>query len=200
MEAYMKYAILILIGYLLGTIPCSYFVAKAMGNIDVRKHGSGNAGATNVLRTVGKKAALIALIGDVCKGIIPAIIGNIVLGMDGAVLCAIFAVIGHCYPVTLGFKGGKGVATAGGMIIGSNPLVALMLFVYMLAIIRVTKFVSLASITAAIIYPIVFWFLYDSLIIRLGSIFLGILIVYKHRANIHRLFTKEESKTTLFDK
>jgi glycerol-3-phosphate acyltransferase PlsY len=171
-----------------------------MGNIDVRKHGSGNAGATNVLRTVGKKAALFALIGDVLKGIVPAIIGNIVLGMDGAVLCAIFAVIGHCYPVTLGFKGGKGVATAGGMIIGTNPLVALVLFVYMFIIIRTTKFVSLASVTAAIIYPVIFWFLYDSMIVRIGSIFLGLLIVYKHRANIIRLASKTESKTTLFDK
>ncbi len=196
----MKYVILILVGYLIGTIPCSYLVGKFMGNIDIRKHGSGNAGATNVLRTVGKKAALFALIGDVLKGVVPAIIGNIILGMDGAVLCAIFAVIGHCYPVTLGFKGGKGVATAGGMIIGTNPLVALFLFTYMFIVIRVTKFVSLASITAAIIYPIIFWFLYDSTIVRVGSIFLGILIVYKHRANIKRLIQKEESKTTLFDK
>ena len=196
----MKYVILILVGYLIGTIPCSYLVGKFMGNIDIRKHGSGNAGATNVLRTVGKKAALFALIGDVLKGVVPAIIGNIILGMDGAVLCAIFAVIGHCYPVTLGFKGGKGVATAGGMIIGTNPIVALFLFTYMFIVIRVTKFVSLASITAAIIYPIIFWFLYDSTIVRVGSIFLGILIVYKHRANIKRLIQKEESKTTLFDK
>lgn len=196
----MKYVILILVGYLIGTIPCSYLVGKVMGNIDVRKHGSGNAGATNVLRIVGKKAALFALIGDVLKGVVPAIIGNIILGMDGAVLCAIFAVIGHCYPVTIGFKGGKGVATAGGMIIGTNPLVALFLFTYMFIVIRVTKFVSLASITAAIIYPIIFWFLYDSTIVRVGSIFLGLLIVYKHRANIKRLIKKEESKTTLFDK
>lgn len=196
----MKYVILILVGYLIGTIPCSYLVGKVMGNIDVRKHGSGNAGATNVLRIVGKKAALFALIGDVLKGVVPAIIGNIILGMDGAVLCAIFAVIGHCYPVTIGFKGGKGVATAGGMIIGTNPLVALFLFTYMFIVIRVTKFVSLASITAAIIYPIIFWFLYDSTIVRVGSIFLGLLIIYKHRANIKRLIKKEESKTTLFDK
>ena len=196
----MNYAILILVGYLIGTIPCSYFVGKVMGNIDVREHGSGNAGATNVLRTVGKKAALIALIGDVAKGIIPAILGQMVLGMDGAVLCAIFAVVGHCYPITLGFKGGKGVATAGGMIIGTNPLVALGLFTYMFILIKKTKYVSLASITAAIIYPIIFWILYDSTIVRLGSILLGLLIIFKHRANIKRLLTQSESKTTLFDK
>lgn len=196
----MNYAILIIIGYFFGTIPCSYLVGKAMGNIDVRDHGSGNAGATNVLRTVGKKAALFALIGDVLKGILPAIIGQIILGMDGAVLCAIFAVIGHCYPVTLKFKGGKGVATAGGMIIGTNPLVALGLFLYMLILVRKTKYVSLASVTAAAIYPIVFWIIYDSTIVRLGSIFLGLLVIFKHRANIKRLLTGTESKTTLFDK
>lgn len=196
----MLYAILILLGYFIGTIPCSYLVGRAMGNIDVREHGSGNAGATNVLRTVGKKAALFALIGDVLKGVIPAIIGRLVLGMDGAVLASIFAVIGHCYPVTLGFKGGKGVATAGGMIIGTNPIVALCILIYMFTLIRITKFVSLASITAAAIYPIVFWFLYDSPIVRFGSIFLGLLIIYKHRANIGRLVKGVESKTTLFDK
>ncbi|WP_240838629.1 glycerol-3-phosphate 1-O-acyltransferase PlsY [Acidaminobacter sp. JC074] len=196
----MNYILLIIVGYLIGTIPCSYLVGKMMGNIDVREHGSGNAGATNVLRTVGKKAALYALIGDVLKGVIPAIIGQMVLGMDGAVLCAIFAVIGHCYPITLGFKGGKGVATAGGMIIGTNPLVALGLFIYMFGVIKTTKYVSLASITAAIIYPITFWILYDSPIVRIGSIFLGALIVFKHRANIQRLLSGNESKTTLFDK
>lgn len=196
----MKYALLILLGYLIGTIPCSYLSAKAFGKIDVRQHGSGNAGATNVLRTVGKKAALLALIGDVLKGVIPAIIGQLVLGMDGAVICAVSAVIGHCYPIFLGFKGGKGVATAGGMIIGTNPLVAIGLLTYIFIVVKKTKYVSLASITGAIIYPIIFWFLYDSMIVRIGSIFLGLLLVYKHRSNIQRLMAGEESKTTLFDK
>lgn len=196
----MKYALLILLGYLIGTIPCSYLSAKAFGKIDVRQHGSGNAGATNVLRTVGKKAALLALIGDVLKGVIPAIIGQFVLGMDGAVICAVSAVIGHCYPIFLGFKGGKGVATAGGMIIGTNPLVAIGLLTYIFIVVKKTKYVSLASITGAIIYPIIFWFLYDSMIVRIGSIFLGLLLVYKHRSNIQRLMAGEESKTTLFDK
>lgn len=196
----MKYGLLIIIGYLIGTIPCSYLSGKAFANIDVRQHGSGNAGATNVLRTAGKKAALIALIGDVLKGVVPAIIGQLVLGMDGAVLCAISAVIGHCYPVTMGFKGGKGVATAGGMIIGTNPLLALGLFAYMLVFIKSTKYVSLASITASIIYATAFWFLYDSILVRIGSIFLSLLIIYKHRSNIKRLISGTESKTTLFDK
>lgn len=196
----MKFIILALIGYLIGTIPVSYLVAKSMGNIDVRKHGSGNAGATNVLRTVGKKAALIALIGDVFKGIIPALLGRYVFGIEGAIICSIFAVIGHCYPITLGFKGGKGVATAGGMIIGTNPLIALGLFIYMLAVVKSTKYVSLASVTAAIFYPIICLVLYNNAIVFGGSLFLALLVVYKHRANISRLIKGEESKTTLFDK
>lgn len=193
----MKYVILIIIGYILGNIPVSYIVGKSMGNIDVRQHGSGNAGATNVLRTVGKKAALYALIGDVLKGVISAIIGYLILGTEGAFLSAVFAVIGHCYPATLGFKGGKGVATAGGMIIGTNPLIALGLLLYMLIVVKATKYVSLASVTAAAMYPVICYFVYGTLPVMIASIFLAVLIIFKHRANISRLINKEESKTTL---
>lgn len=196
----MTYILLGFMGYLMGNIPCSYLIGKFYGNIDVRKHGSGNAGATNVLRTVGKKAAFLALVGDVLKGIIPALIGHQLMGIEGAMTASIFAVIGHCYPIFLGFKGGKGVATAGGMIIGTNPLIALALFIYMVAIIYKTKFVSLASITAAMIYPLVCFFYYDNTRVSLASGFLALLLVFKHRANIKRLFRGQESKTSLFDK
>lgn len=196
----MNYILLIVLGYIIGNMPCSYLVAKLYGNIDVRNHGSGNAGATNVLRTVGKKAALFALLGDVLKGIIPALIGRYFLGIEGAMIASIWAVIGHCYPITLGFKGGKGVATAGGMIIGTNPLIALGLFIYMVLVVLKTKYVSLASITAALFYPIICFLVYDSLFVTLASTFLGLLLIYKHRANISRLLKGVESKTTLFDK
>ena len=196
----MNYILLIVLGYIIGNIPCSYLVAKLYGNIDVRNHGSGNAGATNVLRTVGKKAALFALLGDVLKGIIPALIGRYFLGIEGAMIASIWAVIGHCYPITLGFKGGKGVATAGGMIIGTNPLIALGLFIYMLLVVIKTKYVSLASITAALFYPIICFLVYDSLFVTLASSFLALLLIYKHRANISRLLQGVESKTSLFDK
>ena len=196
----MNYILLMILGYFIGTIPCSYLVAKLYGNIDVRNHGSGNAGATNVLRTVGKKAALFALLGDVIKGILPALIGRYFLGIEGAMIASIWAVIGHCYPITLGFKGGKGVATAGGMIIGTNPLIALGLFIYMVLVVLKTKYVSLASITAALFYPIICFLVYDSLFVTLASSFLGLLLIYKHRANISRLLKGVESKTTLFDK
>ena len=196
----MNYILLIVLGYIIGNIPCSYLVAKLYGNIDVRNHGSGNAGATNVLRTVGKKAALFALLGDVLKGIIPALIGRYFLGIEGAMIASIWAVIGHCYPITLGFKGGKGVATAGGMIIGTNPLIALGLFIYMLLVVIKTKYVSLASITAALFYPIICFLVYDSIFVTLASSFLALLLIYKHRANISRLLQGVESKTSLFDK
>lgn len=196
----MKYIILILLGYFIGTIPCSYLVGKFMGNIDVRNHGSGNAGATNVLRTVGKKAAMIALIGDILKGVVPAIIGRYVLGAEGAFIAGAMAVLGHCYPVTLGFKGGKGVATAGGMVFGTNPLIASVMLVYMILVVKVTKYVSLASITAALFYPVICYFVYDEPIIRIISLLLGLFVTYKHKANIKRLLGGVESKTTLFDK
>lgn len=196
----MKYIILALVGYFIGTIPCSYMVGKFYGKIDVRQHGSGNAGATNVLRTVGKKAALVALLGDVLKGVLPALIGRYFLGIEGAMLASLFAVIGHCYPVTLRFKGGKGVATAGGLIIGTNPLIAFILFIYMLILVYTKKYVSLASITAAIFYPFICYFVYDSLSITLLTSILAFLIVFKHRGNIKRLIEGSESKTTLFDK
>jgi len=195
----MTYFLLGLMGYLIGNIPCSYVVGRLYGNIDVRKHGSGNAGATNVLRTVGKKAAFLALFGDILKGLIPALMGRH-FGIEGAMIASICAVMGHCYPVFMGFKGGKGVATAGGMIIGTNPLIALGLFIYMVLVIFVTKFVSLASVTAAIIYPIVCFLIYDNLFVSLASSLLGLLLIYKHRSNIGRLIKGVESKTSLFDK
>lgn len=195
---YMNYFLLILMGYAIGNIPCSYIVGKLMGNIDVRQHGSGNAGATNVLRTVGKKAALLALIGDILKGVIPAIIGYLILGTSGAYIAAVFAVIGHCYPIVLGFKGGKGVATSGGMIFGTNPLIAIALLLYMLIVVKSTKYVSLASITGAFFYPFIIFFLYGTGVELGASVFLAILVIYKHRANIQRLVNKEENKTTLF--
>lgn len=196
----MKFVLLILLGYGIGCIPWSYFIGKKFGNLDVRQHGSGNAGATNVLRTVGKKAALFAVLGDISKGLISAIIGHLLIGAEGAFLGSTFAVIGHCYPVTAKFKGGKGVATAGGMIFGTNPVVGFALLIYMILTVKITKYVSLASVTSAVIYPILTWFTYDSWIIRGCSLFLGLFVIYKHKANIKRLLSKEESKTTLFDK
>lgn len=195
----MNYIILVVIGYLFGIIPVSYIVGKRMGNLDVRKHGSGNAGATNILRTVGKKAALIALIGDIVKGIIPAIIGGLILGTFGAMICSSAAVIGHCYPVTLGFKGGKGVATVGGMVIGTNPLIALILIIYMVTIVKTTKFVSLASITASALYPVICHFVYHDPKLTVTATFIGIFIIFKHKANLGRLLHGSESKTTLFN-
>ncbi len=193
----MNYLILAIVGYMFGCVPCSYLVAKSMGNIDVRQHGSGNAGATNVLRTVGKKAALFALLGDIAKGLIPAIIGRLLFGVEGAMVCAMFAVIAHCYPITLGFKGGKGVATAGGMIFGVNPLIAVCLLIYILGIVRITKYVSLASVTAAIIYPLIVLVIYGTPITIGISSLLALLVIFKHHANISRLIKGTESKTNI---
>lgn len=194
----MNYLILIIIGYLLGNISFAFIIGKTMGNIDVREHGSKNAGATNVLRTVGKKAALYALLGDIAKGIIPALIGRYFFGLEGAFIASTAAVIGHCYPVFLKFKGGKGVATAGGMILGINPLLGLSILGYVFVVVKFTKYVSLASITAAIMYPLINYFIYHNNTVTILSTVIAVIIVYKHRENIKRLINKEESKTDLF--
>ena len=114
-------------------------------------------------------------------------------------ICSFSAVIGHCYPITLGFKGGKGVSTAGGMVIGINPLIALILIIYMFIVVKTTKFVSLASITASIIYPIIVNFVYHDIKLTITAIIIGIFIVFKHKANLSRLLHGNESKTTLFN-
>ncbi len=188
-----SYLIFILLGYFIGSLPFSYLTGKYLGNIDIREYGSGNTGATNVLRTLGKKAGLLAFIGDFLKGLIIALIAK-GYGINIAVLASGFAVVGHCYPIWLKFKGGKGVATAGGTIFGLYPIVGVILLVVIIAIIYIFRIVSLASITVAILFPIL------SLILRLPnsfliySIIIGLFVVYKHKSNIKRLLSGQEKK------
>lgn len=189
-----KYFILVICGYLLGSIPFAYIVGKLYGNIDIRNHGSGNAGATNAFRVLGAKGGLYAFIGDFLKGVIAVLIGKYVLGIDGGLLTGLFAVIGHCYPIFLKFKGGKGVATSAGIIITVNPLIGLVLMVIQFAIIFSTRIVSLASISVAILFPIVSYFFNMNNNFILLSIFLAIFVIYRHRANIKRLLNGTESK------
>jgi len=182
------------IGYFLGSIPFSFIVSKYLGKIDIRHHGSGNSGATNVFRTLGKKAGLLAFLGDFIKGMLAALIGLKFFDTNGALICAGLAIIGHCYPIWLKFKGGKGVATSAGMIIALTPLVGLILVVYQLTVIYKSRLMSLASITAAALYPI--------LVVAFGyqveyiaySTFIGLFVIYRHRANLKRLLNGTEAK------
>lgn len=194
----MNYIILIALGYLIGSIPCSYIVSRMYGHIDIREHGSGNSGATNVFRTLGKKAGIYAFIGDFLKGILAAVIGRYIMGTEGALLCSTLAVLGHCYPFTIGFKGGKGVATTVGMIFGVNPLIAIILIGIQILVVALTKYMSLASIISASMFPVVVYFMGKPRYYLYYSIFLGIFVIYRHRVNLVRLLNGTEKK--LFSK
>ena len=154
------YLIIIIIAYLLGNISTSYIVAKRLAGVDIRTQGSGNAGSTNVLRTLGKKAGALTFVGDVLKGLIAVLIARLIaygVHMDQSI-CAYIAVVavvlGHNYPAFLGFKGGKGVATSLGSMLGMNPLVALMCLGFFIIIVAITKYVSLGSILGIGLSPI----------------------------------------------
>ncbi len=191
-----KIILLVCIGYLLGSIPFSFIVSKWMGKIDIREYGSGNTGATNVIRTLGKKAGAIAFIGDFSKGLAAALIGHTAFGQEGAVICGAFAVIGHCYPFTLGFKGGKGVAATAGMIFGTNPVLAVILVVFQFTVIRLSGYMSMGSILSAAAFPIFSYLMGASTQFVLWAAFLGAFVIYRHRSNLSRLIKGEESKFT----
>lgn len=187
---------LIVIGYALGNIPFSYIVGKKMGHVDIRQHGSGNTGATNVYRVLGIKAGLWAFIGDFVKGLLATLIGRALMGAEGAALCGAMAMLGHCYPAAMGFKGGKGVATSGGLVFGLNPLIGILLMAIQLGIMKATRYVSLASVITAGLFPIMTLLFNMSLPVILWSLFVGLLIIFRHRSNIERLIKGEESKIT----
>lgn len=183
-----------IIGYLIGSVPFSFIVSKYLGKIDIREHGSGNSGATNVFRTLGKKAGFLAFLGDFIKGMIAATIGLYYFNTSGALICAGMAIIGHCYPVWLKFKGGKGVATSAGMIMVLTPFVGITLIVAQFLIIFKTRYMSLASISVAAVYPLaVFLFGYPIEYVGYAT-FIGLFLIYRHRSNLMRLIRNEESK------
>lgn len=193
----MNYLILIIIGYLLGSIPFSFLVPRWLGKIDIRKHGSGNTGTTNVVRTLGLKIGVIAFIGDFLKGALSATIGYLVLGLNGAWLCGGIAVLGHCYSPWLNFKGGKGIATSAGVLAILMPFHLIFLLAIQFMIIFSTKYMSLASITSGLLFPIVTIITKQPQISQIASIGFGIFVVYKHKDNIKRLIKGQENKLSI---
>ncbi len=185
---------IIVMAYLIGSIPFSYIIPKILGAIDIREHGSGNTGTTNVIRTLGLKVGILAFIGDFFKGIIPSLIGLHLMGLTGGILGAAFAVIGHCYSVWLGFKGGKGIATSAGVLLILFPKVLLVLLFVQFGIIFLTRYMSLASLTSAILLPLLTWLMGYPLPLVGFGLGLGLFVIYKHRANINRLVHGEENK------
>lgn len=193
----MANIICVLIAYLLGSVQTSVLLSKFFKFPDPRTQGSGNAGATNVLRTAGKNPALLTLIGDILKGVLAVVIARVfhVHGFFLA-LSATAAVIGHIFPCFFQFRGGKGVATAIGGILMLSPLVAILLAVFWLVIVFTTRYISLASLVATAIAPI-FILIFSSTAYFLPVLIMAGLIIWKHKDNIQRLRTNTESKVNL---
>ncbi len=194
----------VVLPYLLGSVSFGVVISKLLLKEDVRKHGSGNAGTTNTFRTYGAKIAGLVLLGDLLKGTLGAFLGTLLLpGIEGVYVGAIAVIFGHLFPVYFGFKGGKGVATAAGALIVINPIVLLFLLIPFCIILISTKYMSIASLTAAIGYPIVTYIVsiftpsdnqVDATVAIILSVFIGALIVFMHRANIKRLVQGKENK------
>lgn len=207
----VEWIIMAIIAYCIGSVNFSVIISKKMAGFDVREKGSGNAGSTNVLRTVGKKAAILTLVCDILKGVIAIaisiIIGNMVEGANKELLlqiAGIAVVIGHTFPIFFGFKGGKGVATSLGILLMSNWKIGLICLVFALVLMLLTRMVSLGSCAAAILFPVLTLFINDSYTILtegkkgstylMYSIILAVIVLYNHRSNIKRLLNGTENK------
>jgi glycerol-3-phosphate acyltransferase PlsY len=180
-------AVMVILAYLLGSIPFSFVVSRWLGRVDIRFQGSGNIGATNVLRSAGLGYALLAVVGDIVKGMLAAWLGLLVGGVVLGAWCAAAAVIGHCWPVYLQFRGGKGVATSAGVLLVLTPRVFLALLVIFVATVAIFRIVSVGSLVAAIVNPVVIAVIYQSWpLIVMGAI-LSLIVIYRHHSNIDRL-------------
>lgn len=186
----------ILASYLLGAVPFGLLISRIFSNVDVRTVGSGNIGATNVLRAAGKKAAALTLFADCLKGLLPVLIVRLLLQDDSATaLCAAAAVLGHSYPVYLRFKGGKGVATSYGVVLAIAPLTGLVCLVAWLVATALWRYSSLAALLSFALYPLqTFLRAPVSRPLELLSLFIFGMIYYRHRDNIKRLIAGMEPK------
>ena len=203
-----SYIIVAIIAYAIGSINFSVIISKKMAGFDVREKGSGNAGTTNMLRSVGKQAAAITLLCDILKGVISILIallaGNIVKNVDRAVLvqiAGILVVVGHTFPIFFEFKGGKGVATSLGVIMMINWQIGLICLVFALVIMAFSKMVSMGSVGAAILFPILTLFINTNFIVQesgmkyfVFSVILAAMVIFNHRANIKRIANGTENK------
>ena len=192
------YIIVTLVAYLLGSISFSVIISKKMAGFDVREKGSGNAGATNMLRSVGKKGAIFTLIGDCLKGVVAIlfaiIVGKIAKNTDKALLvqlAGIAVVLGHTFPIFFGFKGGKGV---------TKWQIGLICLVFALVLMALSKMVSLGSVGAAILFPVLVLFIHTNFTVSEGSsyliysIILAVIVAFNHRSNIKRILNGTENK------
>ncbi len=184
-----------LLSYLIGSIPFGYIICKIFKNIDIRKFGSGNIGATNVYRVCGFKFGLPVLILDILKGFMPVYIGKLLQFSNPLILVGgLLSILGHSFSIFLKGKGGKGVSTSFGVVIGLLPLPALISFIIWLIVVLSTGYVSLGSITGALFLAISTIIFTKSIFLFYVSVFIFIFIIFTHRENIKRLINKKENK------
>jgi glycerol-3-phosphate acyltransferase PlsY len=193
----MPHLLALLASYLLGAIPTSFLAGKLFRGIDLRQHGSGNLGATNLYRTLGARFAIPVGLFDMAKGAIPVMLIAPMASTSKyfAMLCGIMAVVGHVFSVFVRFRGGKGVATASGVMLGLTPWAVLVSLAVWLIVVRVSGYVSLGSMAGAIVLPIAAWLLQplqrDIIWIQ---ILVALAIIWLHRANIRRLLAGTENR------
>lgn len=200
----VKIILILVIGYLLGSLNTSIIVGKFYGT-DIRKHGSGNAGMTNTLRTLGKTAAVLVIVGDVLKGVLAYIIGNLIvytvttssslsfIGIGG-MLGGIAAIAGHNWPIYFGFKGGKGILTSFSVVMMMDWKLGLILFGIFLVIVALTRYVSLGSIIACLAFPIGAYIKGNGIVFVVFAAVLAVLAISRHNENIKRLLSGTERK------
>jgi glycerol-3-phosphate acyltransferase PlsY len=195
----MENLIVAVVAYLIGSVSFAVVVSAAMGLADPRSYGSGNPGATNVLRTGNKKAAILTLIGDALKGWVAVWVVDHFgarYGLDetSVAIAAIAVFLGHLYPVFFRFKGGKGVATAAGVLLAINPILGIATLLTWLIVAFFTRYSSLAAICAAIFAPLFDGFLFGANVVALAVVAMSALLIWRHRGNIAKLVAGKESR------
>lgn len=207
----MVYVIIAIMAYAIGSINFSIIISKKMAGFDVREKGSGNAGTTNMLRSVGKKGAALTLICDILKGVVSIsvamVLGNVIPEINRELLvqiAGISVVVGHTFPIFFQFKGGKGVATSLGVLLMSNWQIGLICLVFALVLMALTRMVSLGSCAAAVLFPVLTLFINENYTVLsegkngnvyfIYSVILAIIVLFNHRSNIKRMLNGTENK------
>lgn len=193
----MDYVVLLIASYVVGSIPCGLILGKLIWNTDLRQYGSGNIGATNAWRTIGKQAGIVIFVCDLLKGVIGVSLGHYLVGTDmAAIIGGLMTIVGHSASIFMGFKGGKGVATGLGVLLMLMPIISIIVFALWLIIVLFTGLVSLASVIAAICVPVLIWIFDLSLVYGIFGVLAALCVVYRHKSNIQRLLNGTESKIT----
>lgn len=204
----MNIIILLVLAYLIGSIPTAVWVSKRIYGLDIREHGSGNAGATNTFRVLGKKAGIGVMIADMLKGFIAVKLSYLSIYHTGSeqltnlqVGLGLLAVVGHIFPIWAGFRGGKGIASLFGMILAIHPVVALSLVAVFLLMLFLTRYVSLSSMAASVAFPLLILFIFKEQApetsYQVFAIATACMVVLTHHKNISRLIAGNESKVKL---